>query len=70
MADMPVVTKVVQTSITNPNGSLATMYNVSFTVGRHGPFTIQVAAPQFTAAAVQQQLNEFAATINALPQAV
>lgn len=66
--DAAIVTKVLQTSITQPNGTQLTSYNVSFTIGKHGPFTIQVPAAQFTAAHVQQQLADFAATINALPQ--
>jgi hypothetical protein len=66
--DTAVVTRVVQSSVQNPNGTLAVTYNVSFTVGKHGPFLVQVPAAQFNAAHVQQLLAEFANTINALPQ--
>jgi hypothetical protein len=63
-----IVTRVVQTTITLANGTIQAAYNVSFMIGKHGPFSIQVPAAQFQPSYVTQQLDEFAATINALPQ--
>lgn len=67
--DKPAVLKVTQTTVPLPGGTFGLGYAIQFTVGPHGPFTLQIAAADFTAEKVQAQLEAFAATLNALPKA-
>jgi hypothetical protein len=63
----PIITRVTQTAVATPTGVLGFAYNVQFTVGPHGPFTIQIPESQFTAAEVNKRVNTFAAELSQLP---
>ena len=64
----PVVSRVTQSALPASNGQITTSYAVQFNVGPHGPFTMQIAAADFTPDKVKKALDDFAATLNALPQ--
>jgi hypothetical protein len=65
---VPIVSRVTQTALPNPQGRITTAYAVQFNVGPHGPFTLQIDQAEFTADKVKARLDDFAAMLNALPQ--
>lgn len=62
----PNLIRVTQSSTFTSSGQLSNLYNVSFSVGEHGPFTIQVPAADFNSARVLELMNKQAAEINAI----
>lgn len=62
----PQVTRVQQISTNDATGRLVRSFLVGFTVGDHGPFSIQVPESQFTADNVRKLLAEFAMTLTAV----
>lgn len=71
MADAPkvLVTRIQESFINMHDGTLARGYNVVFTVGAQGPFTLQIKADLFSAAVVIAETNAFAAELAQLPMA-
>jgi len=63
----PVVTRVTQFNQIDRLGNPVPAYNVQFTVGTHGPFTVTLLGSEFSAAAAQAKMQAVADTINALP---
>lgn len=65
----PQITRITQGTTLSSTGQPLTTYNVQFSVGTHGPFTIQIPATEFTAEQVQKRVNDFAATLTAIAPA-
>lgn len=66
MSLVATVNRIAQSSSLTPNGKLLTTYIVSFSVGDHGPFQVQIDASGFSAAAVQAAMKPVVDEINAL----
>jgi hypothetical protein len=60
----PVLGRITQTNVINTNGTITPTYVVSFMVGEHGPFTTQIPAEQFGAAAVKAAMEKVATEIS------
>jgi hypothetical protein len=71
MADAPKlqVTRIQEAFLPTVNGTLTRGYNVVFTVGTQGPFTLQISADQFSAAEVNKRTQAFAAELAQIPMA-
>jgi hypothetical protein len=65
----PLVSKIQEAFLPTTAGTLVRGYNVVFTVGAQGPFTLQIAADQFTAAEVNKRVQAFAAELAQIPMA-
>lgn len=63
------ITRIIQTSTVGANATLIPAYQVQFSVGNHGPFTLTFAQADFTTANVQKTLTDFATQINTLTPA-
>ena len=61
-----VVNRVTETTSFTSQGTVTRAYNVQFSVGEHGPFTITVPAEQFNPEKVKAEIAAVAATINSL----
>lgn len=69
MADAPkvLVMRIQEAFLPTTAGTLTRGYNVVFSVGSQGPFTLQIAAEQFSAAEVNKRVNAFAAELAQIP---
>lgn len=65
--DAPRVTLVKQATVQQIDGRLTVAYNVTFNVGVHGPFTIQIPGERFSADELLKRVNEFAAELEKIP---
>lgn len=65
----PIISKITQTTTIDPNGRAIPGYQVNFSVGTHGPFSMQFSQADFTTQNVQQKLADFAAQITTLTPA-
>lgn len=64
---MPIkITRVIEVQEVSDQGKTIPSVRVEFTVGPHGPFSIQIAKKDFTSALANQKLNEYAAHIQQL----
>ena len=62
----PTLNRITQTIQTTPNGQIVSVYQVNFSVGEHGPFTIQIPQSEFSAANVQAAMQKVTDQINAI----
>ena len=62
----PTLNRVTQTITTTPNGQIVQTYQVNFSVGEHGPFTIQIPQAEFSAANAQAAMQKIADQVNAI----
>lgn len=53
----PTVTTINQNTVLTPNGRTTTSYTVHFNVGDQGPFSVQIAEPDFNSANVQKAMQ-------------
>jgi hypothetical protein len=69
MADAPklLVMRIQEAFLPTGAGTLARGFNVVFSVGSQGPFTIQIPAEQFSAAEVNKRTQTFAAELAQIP---
>lgn len=63
----PLVSKITQTNFIDAKGNVTSGFAVVFMVGPHGPFTIDIAQDQFSAAEVLRQTNAFASELAQIP---
>lgn len=63
----PLVTRIAQTTFVDTKGNVVTGYAVTFTVGKLGPYVINIPQNEFNAAAVIQQTNAFAGELAQIP---
>lgn len=57
------IQKFTEAQSTDPAQKLVNVYRVSYTIGPHGPFTLDFPKDGFQGAAVRQKLNEHVAQI-------
>ena len=62
----PVITQIAPANTIDFQGNVVRQMRVTFTVGTHGPFDVTVPADQFTAVAVQAEMQKIADTVNQL----
>ena len=60
------ITRVVETSSVGDNGRAVPVIHVEFTVGSNGPFSVELPKAQFTAAAANAKIQEFASHLSGL----
>lgn len=65
----PQLVRITQSSNFTADGKLNTVYVVQFSVGNHGPFTVQVPRETFNAATVEAAMHAVADEINKLTPA-
>jgi hypothetical protein len=65
-AAIPKVTVIKELTTITPAGQTERSYNVAFTVGDQGPFTVTIPGPQFSADAVKTAMQKTADEINKL----
>ena len=63
----PVVTRVTQDFRLTPTG-MDRLVRIEYMVGKDGPFSFSLPEAEFTAARVQQEMNERAAELARLPR--
>jgi hypothetical protein len=59
----PQITSITERPAMDSSGKMGTNVLVTFKVGTHGPFTIEIPKPQFTAAEANKRVAEFAAHV-------
>ena len=62
----PTVITIKQANILNPDGTFTRTFVVDFTVGTHGPFTVQLDGAAFTTDNVKKAMQEVADKVNAI----
>lgn len=60
----PTLQHVTQTNVFETNGTIQRTFVVTFTVGPHGPFTIQIPANDFNAQHVKEAMQKVATEID------
>lgn len=60
------VTKTEEVIVFQPSGTLGKVYRVTFFVGEHGPFTVDLKQVDFVPERIKQEVERVAATIRAL----
>lgn len=68
MADplQPTVIRTEQGARFDGRGAATTVYRVSFMVGEHGPFTIELSPGDFIPERVRQEMERVALTVRAI----
>ena len=62
----PTITRVIETTDVDDRGRPIQAVRVEFKLGEHGPFSVTLAKNVFTAAAANQKIQEFAASVQGL----
>lgn len=60
----PAVTRIFEASTIGDKGQTIKAIRVEFKVGEHGPFSIELPAAGFSAAAANQKISEFVSHLN------
>jgi hypothetical protein len=66
MEDKARVIRTTENTVFTPGVGAETVYQVTFMVGEHGPFTLSLKRGEFTPERVRVEMEKIAATVRAL----
>jgi len=62
----PTITRVIETTDVDDRGRPIQAVRIEFKLGEHGPFSVTLPKGNFTSAAANQKIQEFAANVQGL----